>query len=307
MKKIITLILLLFILYLPTSACFNEMRVLLNGKQIETSGVEEIPFGRDFAAEAVYYKKQLKAMDSLWKTNHDIDAYSDYGIILIYLGRHKEAKIVFEEIEKINPGRYSTAANIGTLFELLGDNASALFWIKKAVEINPSSHHNSEWIHIKILEAKIKGDEFLNSDFLIGTDFGSEVIPVSTKSNQELLELRAALYFQLSERMSFIKPKDKIVGLLLFELGNIYALISDVTVSLRTYDKAIEYGYSSELLDKRYKKFKSMHAGVDNEYGDAVDKENIQAASNSNMALIMIPVLALIIAAVVILLMKHQK
>lgn len=81
-----------------------------------------------------------------------------------------------------------------------------------------------------------------------------------------MIKLRDALYFQLNERVSFIEPKDKIVGLLLFELGNILALTDDLTIALRTYERAMEYGHESEVMEKRYEKFRLMHKDIINEF-----------------------------------------
>ncbi len=288
--------------------CFNEMRVLLSGEKSLINGDEfYVPQGEDLVNESKYYNEELKKLHTLWKTSHDIDSYSDYGVILVYLGRYHEAKIVFEEIEKIEPNRYASAANIGTLYELLGENELALKWIKRAIEINPNSHHSSEWIHVNILEAKIKGDEFITTDFLLNNNFGNSIAPVSSRTKKELVELSLQIYYQLNERMTFIKPKDKIVALLLFELGNAYAIVSDVTISLRAYDKAIEYGYSGDVLDKRYKKFLSLHEGMDNEYGVMRDKENSKAATNSNRNMVLTFCVLILLLVVVIFIVKRQS
>lgn len=266
-------LLFLFTYSISSFACINEMRMLLSGKQVEVSGLgDEVPIGRDSSEVEgkTYYIKQLAYLDSVWKKDKKIDDYSDYGVYLIYLGRYNEAKEVYQRIESTHPGRYSTAANIGTLYELLGQNDSALYWIKKAIQIDPSSHMESEWLHAKILEAKINGDRSVNSQFLIGTTFGSDVKPQTTLSENDLKKLRQAIYYQLYERISFIKPEDKIVGLLLFELGNITALTHDVTSALRIYDKAVEYGFVNDVLKKRYEHFLSLQKGLKNEYQNQI-------------------------------------
>lgn len=250
-----------------TKACINEKKALLSGEHVIGYGREDVPTGRSFG-DTQYLTAQLYELDKLWKTKKNIDDYSDYGVYLIYLGRYQDAKAVFHEIENMYPSRYATAANIGTIYELLGNNDSALYWIKEAVRIDPSSHMGSEWLHVKILEAKIKGDEAINSHFLLGTDFGNDVKPHANMSQVELEKLKDALYFQLNERVSFIKPEDKIVGLLLFELGNITALTDDVTAALRNYDKAVEYGFVNDVLKKRYEHFLSLQKGLKNEYQD---------------------------------------
>ncbi len=224
-----------------------------------------VPYGHKYKDD-VKYEEDLKELDSLWKTDKKLEDYSDYGVLLVYLGRYEEAEKVFLEIEKINPGLYATAVNLGTTYELLGKNELALNWIKKGVRIDPTSHNHSEWLHVKILEAKLKGDKYINSDFLIGTNFGTDTLPKTTLDSASLVKLRDAIFYQLEERVTFIKPQEKIVALLLFELGNVCALTDDVTSALRIYDKAKEYGFKSDVLDKRYNHFLSMQAVLDNEY-----------------------------------------
>ena len=87
----------------------------------------------------------------------DLDYLSDKGFVLIISGRYSEAIDLYLQIEKLEPNRYSTASNIGTAYEMIGENEKALHWIKRAVAIDPASHDNSEWIHVNILEAKIHG------------------------------------------------------------------------------------------------------------------------------------------------------
>jgi len=300
------IILLLTCSFIKSFACLNEYRVLLNGEKHFFDSESLVPFGQNFKDNIKYYEKELKELDSLWKADKNIEDFSDYGVQLVYLGRYEEAKKVFIEIEKLSPGLYATAANLGTTYELLGQNKQALEWIKKAVKIDPTSHDNSEWLHVKILEAKLGGDKLINSNFLISTHFGLDAIPKSQLDSSSLLKLRDAIYFQLNERISFIKPKEKIVALLLFELGNICSITDDVTSALRIYDKAREYGYESEIFNLRYDKFIKMQAGLDNEYskGKPVTLQNNLPKGN-NLLLIIITATLLLIA--VILIVRRQK
>ena len=258
MKTVLLFLLLWAGAFCNAFSCVNESRQLLNGKPVTGIPDNLLPEGHDFAGRRTEYEQDLLRLDSLWKMKKDIDAYSDYGVRLIYLGRNEEAKRLYIDIEKRNPGRYATAANLGTTYELLGNNDSALYWIKKAVAINPKSHDESEWLHVKILEAKIGGDQYINSEFLLNTSFGNKLVPESRMDKKALYKLSRVLYYQLNERVSFVKPKDKIVGLLLFELGNICAIQQDVELALRIYDKAREYGYTSPVMQQRCDKILSM-------------------------------------------------
>ncbi|MDJ1500199.1 hypothetical protein [Xanthocytophaga agilis] len=206
------------------------------------------------------FKEDLVKLDSLWKNTHDIKAYSDYGVILMYLGRYKEAKNVFSTIEKIQPNLYATAANLGTAYELLGKNDSAYYWIQRGITLNPESHEGSEWLHLKILEVKLKGLSYLTSRFMLGTDLGNDSIPKSSIPKQKLLDLRYHISYQLQERMMFVKAPEPIVAFLLFQLGSMKAITDDVTEALYSYNAAYRYGFRSELFVKRYFKFKQIHA-----------------------------------------------
>lgn len=262
--KLLTIFLFMF-LGQTGQCCINEYRTLLSGDLVYTDAGNVAPIGRFNANNKPYLLEKLHEADSIYMLTGKLEDYSDLGSMLVYTGQYLKAKQIFQDIEQKTPGLYQTAANLGTVYELLGQNDSALYWIKKAVEINPNSHRGSEWIHIKILEAKIKanGDEkYLWKHSILSLDFGDDKIPVN-KNNIDLESLRAHLYDQLNERMSFIKPKDPIVAQLLFDLGNVCALTRDATSGLQIYQSAKEYGYTSDLFDKRLSYFESLQLKAD--------------------------------------------
>lgn len=245
--------------------CVNEYRTLLNGKVEFTEADNAAPFGRFNQKNKAYLLEQLHKADSIYRATEKIEDYSDYGAMLVYKGEYLKAKSIFIEIEHTSPGLYATASNLGTTYELLGQNDSALYWISKAIKINPNSHEGSEWIHSKILEAKIKsnGDaKYFIMHNLLSLYFGDSEKP-ENKNNIDLLKLRSQLYHQLNERMSFIKPQDQIVGQLLFDLGNVNAITMDVKSVLQAYEVAKNYGFTSNLLAKRESHFKYLQRKAD--------------------------------------------
>jgi tetratricopeptide (TPR) repeat protein len=248
---------------MPNSyACINgETVTLKDGTMIfeENGGGKDgktIPYGHDFFE--IEYDSKLSNLYRLWQTTKDIDYLSDYGVLLILKGNYQKAVETYLQIEKIKPNRYSTASNIGTAYELLGQNENALTWITKAYKINPKSHNSSEWIHVNILEAKIKGEDYINSQFLLNTDFGNNAEPQTKLSNKELLNLRMALYYQLNERVSFIKNEDKIVARLMFDLANLAYLTGKKEHAAAIYDQAKHYGFNEPLWDERSAKAKGV-------------------------------------------------
>ena len=242
--------------------CMNEYRALVSGVIVykDISDRLTAPSGRLSTENKKHLLEQLHKVDSIYKITGKLEDYSDYAVMLVYNGEYLRAKAIFIEIESKSPGLYATASNLGTTYELLGQNDLALHWITKAIKINPNSHNGSEWIHVKILEAKIKAngdDKYFLTHNLLSLDFGNSEKP-ENKNNIDLIKLRSQLYHQLSERMSFANPQDQIVGQLLFDLGNVNAIVMDVKSGLEVYEVAKKYGFSSPVLIKREKHFISL-------------------------------------------------
>jgi len=250
--KLSFLIISFLIYFIPAQACLN------GGKELITGGVVyndymyyayPMPYGHTFHKER--YNGFLITLQKKYEKTKDLDYLSDKGLVLILQGKYQEAINLYLEIEKIKPNRYATASNIGTAYELIGDNQNALKWINKSIQINPNAHDDSEWIHAKILEAKIKGDAYITSSFLINTDFGLDEKPTTNLSTEELKKLEKSLYYQLNERISFIKKKDAIVAILLFDLGNVVFLNNNTGTARALYKKAQTYGFSDSLIEQR--------------------------------------------------------
>lgn len=249
MKKL--LLLFIFLLFTETFACLNgETRKLEDGTFLYEDYDGFVPQGHFFQNKEDL-EKTLISLEKYYNRTKNLNYLSDKGYVLVILGKYQQAIDLYNRIETIQPDRYSTASNIGTAYELIGNNSEAFKWIEKALKLNPDSHHNSEWIHANILKAKIKGEKFYTSVFLLGVNFGNETIPTTKLSKRELITLRQSLFYQLNERVSFVKPKEKIVAQLLFELGNIAYLLGDKGEAEDDYRLAEEYGYKGHLMEKR--------------------------------------------------------
>jgi tetratricopeptide (TPR) repeat protein len=256
MKKNILFCLFVLLFAKAGNTCINTESppvTLSDGSFLYSRSEGKIPWGHNFDSEKELEKKSAR-LDSFYLVTKEIKYLSDKGVVLLLLKKYNEAVELYRRIEKIEPGRYSTASNMGTAYELLGQNDSALKWIRRSVEIDPESHRHSEWIHVKILEAKIGGERYYNSRFLLNTDFGHDTMPAMKLTYVELGKLSNELYYQLDERISFVKPKDKIVAQLLFDLGNIYMLMKDYQSAMIAYGRADQYGYSGPLWNKRNEK-----------------------------------------------------
>lgn len=253
MTKTIALVIYLLALT-QVNACINEYVTTLKGEVTFTEG-----YGWKLERKEIdTVKLSLKAnsLFASYKRSDSLEYYSDYGAVLIYLGDYQKAKNVYEGIEKMSPNLYTTASNLGTIYELIGKPDSALFWIKKSMELNSESHFGSEWIHVKLLEFKISGSQNL-SQSLLGLDFGNGKIPVN-RHKYDLKRLQRHLWHQLEERTKLVPPKDQIVGNLYFDMGNILAQVHSVEAALACYDAAKEYGFESKLMDSRIEAFEKL-------------------------------------------------
>ncbi|GAA4342775.1 hypothetical protein [Flaviaesturariibacter amylovorans] len=271
MGRCLLLILVLLFFFLPAHACLNELKHTLDRREVYNDTLWT-PHVRDTARNLAYRQTRLQELDAQWRRKGDLDAYSDYGLHLVYLERYAEARAVFLDLERRAPGRYSTAANLGTLYELIGKNDSALLWIGWAIRINPAAHDGSEWIHVNILKVKL-GKLPLSTMGLLGFDSGNDKVPqLGGLDTTRAEEVRIALQYQLEERMGLVPPPDSIVAQLLFDMGNLTAILHNTTDALRIFDAAAAYGYKGSLFDLRYRQLARLQQGLKNEYTYAAEQ-----------------------------------
>jgi len=214
---------------------------------------------------AAVWRTRLASSAEKIKGSADPLVHSDHAAILVRLGRLDEAIALLEDLEKRSPGNYYVAANLGTALELKGDLEGALQWIQEGIRRNPEAHNGTEWLHVKILEARIalaKDPTWLETHSVLGIDFGSEPKPAmppgflvrGSAGFSEGERARAALELQLHERLSLVKPPDPIVGDLLFDLSNVWALSASVEHARLALDLAEQYGVPRPLLARERSK-----------------------------------------------------
>lgn len=286
--------------------CMNEYRTM-TGEIIQSFPYDVLPSARVNLRDTAFLLRQLHVADSIYQRTKKAEDYSDYGVMLVYNGQYEQAKRVFQSIEKKSPGLYQTASNLGTTYELLGQNDSAYHWIKKALQLHPDAHGGSEWIHLKVLEAKMNAngnEQYFMETNILGLDFGDSILPVN-KTKQDLNKLRNDLYHQLGERMSFILPPDAVVGQLLSDLGDVSMLLREDQMALQIYGQAKDYGYTTDLMFKRVKHLMKPLIG---EVNAKLQKENAaREQSRDRGKLIKITIYALGLLSLAILLYQKRK
>ena len=202
------------------------------------------------------WKARYQELDAKMSSGGDFKTQNDLAVTLVYLGRYPAALSYFAAIESNVPNQFATAANMGTTYELLGNATEAQRWIRESLRRKTDYHDNSEWIHLKVLEAKRSG---INPTSVIGLDFGNRAWPSSPAElpvdadgkPQTLAQVEDALIFQLHERLQFVRAPDASVASLLFDLGNLLTLRGENEQARDIFARSLKYGPANRNLVER--------------------------------------------------------
>ena len=208
--KHLLILLILFASY-SSHACGNEYGMSLNGDRLHTPIFYLSDRYRNFDKEEIR-RKLGEAISKRGQEEDDFKNESNIALYYMKLGEVKKALQILEPLALEFPDEYIIIANLGTAYELDGQLTKALEQIRKGYAINPNSHYGSEWIHIKILEAKVAHGS--NSSWYIS----HSIITV-----EELLEKntghdrrhRNHLAAQIRTRVPFTPAPNKVIANLL--------------------------------------------------------------------------------------------
>jgi len=197
----------------------------------------------------------------------DFRTRSDYAATLIHQGKAAKALPILEALEHAHPKEYILAVNLGTAYELQGEDEKALSWIQEGIRRNPDSHQGTEWLHVLILEAKIavsKDPDWAKTHSVLGLEFGSgdvPVMPARFPSDRSPDNVRKALAYQLHERLAFIHPPDPLVAGMIADLANLEGLLETADHAAALYELALTYQPAHPELLLRRKAQALQYAG----------------------------------------------
>lgn len=268
--KCLLLALVLFIRPLTSLACGNEYystsELPLQAKKLDLrlllhfAGDHDLPYWTFGFGENIIDKRNRlaaritgtefftgpvswAALEQALKTNTDYKLLSDFAWYELRVGSKQHAVRLLERLYEKYPGEYNIVANLGTAYEVTGKNEQALTLLKKAVAINPQSHYGSEWIHVNILEQKVKaapdytrilelGSGKNYPQWLSGQVYDKKIAPDS---------LMVQVAYQLHERISFIAPPDPIVAQLILDFADLAAIARSRLDAKEFYNYAVSY------------------------------------------------------------------
>ena len=191
------------------------------------------------------------------KTISGNELSEDDAVILMLQGKYDDSIKKLLKLNKLYPNKYSIASNLGTAYELNGENEKALKWITEGIRRDANSHYGTEWLHQLILKLKIEESQNKN---LLQT---KRAIPLPLKFNLDdnisinnqthpIYDIQKALNYQLRERLIFVKPTEQIVADLLYTQARIEAQVSTVEEGLEYLKLAELYGFANpKLLEEK--------------------------------------------------------
>lgn len=164
---------------------------------------------------------------------------SDYSLALMNLGKADVALTLLKNLFAKYPTEYRLASNLGTAYELNGDDVNALKFIKKGLELNPADHAGSEWVHVKILEAKLQmadDPDFLDKNFILN-------LSQEQKQNPDVAR---QIDIQVRERFPFTPKGSKLLSVLMEEMADCFAESISVEYAVTCYRIARDYHNGDE-------------------------------------------------------------
>jgi tetratricopeptide (TPR) repeat protein len=221
-------------------ACFN----LPNGQAYMNSASHDKPLLNNAGYVVFSRTFSVKNADSLLVSQFHLDSIAVYNydkrtkiaVLLTQFGRLDEALVIFEKLYNERQNDYIAVVNLGTIYELVGELDSAKALIVKAIRLNPHSHEDSEWFHVKVLEAKLALQN--DPNWLLN----HQVMNLSKKlNNEKTMALIRQITHQLHERLPFTGTPNLLITNVLNELGDLCAL-----------DYSIKEAYSAFLIALTY-------------------------------------------------------
>lgn len=242
----------LLVIAAPVLACLWDEDTLRDERS-GMPGIAEVLAGRFEKHSEFFYKKRIESMTALIAADpKNLAAYDNLAVAHEKLGDQDAAIAVMLEKEKIAPGEYTTAANLGTFYLHKGDFENGIAHIERALVINPDAHFGREEYQLKLarfLRDAKANPKLLETQNFLGVDFERGDEGQFRRVNDTLSRGPGPLgKLGLKENVF-----DGIVGMLRFGtgksaelhfvLGELLAYRGDKHLAYRAYQRAIDLNH----------------------------------------------------------------
>lgn len=244
MKHALLLLLVFFGCSVPGFSCLNYYYTADKDGHLHYQGTDDdimIGFNTNFNLQRL--SSGIVEQEKKVNEEKSFMALSDYAVMLMKMGKNDVALTILQSLYAAHPDQYQLAANLGTSFELAGEVDSALRYIKRGIELNPNAHEGSEWVHVKVLETKLK----MRSD---STYLQSHTVLELTAQQENDSLVAHQIEIQVRERFPFCPGPDLIMASLLEDLADITRNINSIE-DAKTYYNICKYyfGDSSATMN----------------------------------------------------------
>lgn len=242
------------------TACINSIGTDARGQRFEPAyevGKSLLPVLQDREPRQWRLKEAANTIAKA-KRAPDLRHLTELAILLMYQGQYESATKLLIKLEDRYPGHAETAANLGTALELAGHDRVALRWIRIGIRRNARDHLGTEWLHARILEAKLAAASRPGLSLehsVAGIEFGTETVPLLPamprgNDGQRLApwELNLALMYQLYERTQFVGPPDPLVANLLSDWATLNLAGGSIESAATLYPLAERFGMQGTAL-----------------------------------------------------------
>lgn len=270
MKNVFLLLPFLFLGF-SANACLNEYGHRLNGQKLVTRYFYLADRDLSFNTSELKTKlSELRASD-----DDSFQNQSNIAVVLMKLGKAKEALALLKPLIARHPKEYQLNANIGTAYELTGDLENALKYIKKGYQIFPDAHHKSEWIHVKIIEAKIKEQSnpgwlrshpIVTVEELVAHMHGREMHPEYRHHHNQLAH-------QIKTRAPFTPAPNAVIANLALTLGEFSEKHGIYENALMAYIYTIEFREKKRYATDIYTKIRRLNSEREKSGMDALPNQ----------------------------------
>ncbi len=238
-------IFLTFVFAAPASACLWDNDPLRDERR-GLPGIAEILAGKWEQHSEFYYRHRVEQMTLLLEREpRNLHAYDNLAVAYEKLGDQDRAIETILIKERLQPGEYTTYANLGTFYLHKGDFENGIRYIEKALAINPDAHFGREEYQLRI--AKFYRDAQSNPALLKTQNFLGVKLPEHARTTHGANNRGTVSITHLGVKDNAI---DGIVGMLrfgtgtsaelYFVLGELLAYRGDKHLAYRAYLRAVE-------------------------------------------------------------------
>lgn len=184
------------------------------------------------------------------------DDLAKLGLKNIYLQNFETALDNLEKAYALDSMNYVVASNLAAAYEFNGKPKLATKFIRKAMELDSTSHFGTEWLHLYIIENKMGLKDKLFSDMIkyngLKTTVGIDGKYYNVK------QIIKAINYQLKERLLFVKDKSNQIADLLYVYGRICEMKNQTYKCKEVFDFAKKFEIEAHSkLNERLKSYEN--------------------------------------------------